>query len=215
MGRSKTLDCDGHPADDVPVPDSSHHHSFPSVLAAARAGADWAWSRLYGDLAGPLRGYLATSGAAEPDDLLGEVFLQVVRDLPRFSGDELALRAWVFSIARHRLLDDVRARKRRPVAPAPPETLDRAAVPDAADATLDRLADRRLREIVLLLAPDQRDVLLLRIFGDLTVLEISAALGKRSGAVKALQRRGLAALCRELERQGVPLTGVATLGKAG
>lgn len=189
--------------------------TFPSLLSAARGGADWAWTRLYDGLAGPVRGYVRSAGAAEPDDLVGEIFLQVVRDLPRFSGDDVAFRAWVFTIARHRLLDDVRARKRRPVEPSPAATFDRSAGPDAADETLDRLDDRRLRELVRQLVPDQRDVLLLRIFGDLTVPEIAAALGKRPGAVKALQRRGLAALCRELERQGVPLAGVPTLGEAG
>lgn len=46
------------------------------------------------------------------------------------------------------------------------------------------------------LPPDQRSVVLLRIIGDLTIEEIARAVGKRPGAVKALQRRGL----RRLER---------------
>ena len=41
------------------------------------------------------------------------------------------------------------------------------------------------------LPPDQRAVLLLRILGDMTIEEIARAVGKRPGAVKALQRRGL------------------------
>jgi DNA-directed RNA polymerase specialized sigma24 family protein len=48
-------------------------------------------------------------------------------------------------------------------------------------------------------------VLTLRILGDLTVAQVAALIGKRPGAVKALQRRGLAAVQRELERRGVPL----------
>lgn len=55
------------------------------------------------------------------------------------------------------------------------------------------------------LAPDQRDVLLLRIVADLTIEQIAQLLGKRPGAVKALQRRGLAAVKRALDQQGVPL----------
>ena len=39
--------------------------------------------------------------------------------------------------------------------------------------------------------PDPRAVILLRIIGDLTIEEIARAVGKRPGAVKALQRRGL------------------------
>jgi RNA polymerase sigma-70 factor (ECF subfamily) len=39
----------------------------------------------------------------------------------------------------------------------------------------------------------------------MTIEEVAGALGKRPGAVKALQRRGLAALQREIEREGVTL----------
>ena len=44
--------------------------------------------------------------------------------------------------------------------------------------------------------PDQRSVLLLRILGDMTVEEVARAVGKRPGAVKALQRRGLKRVSR-------------------
>jgi DNA-directed RNA polymerase specialized sigma24 family protein len=48
-------------------------------------------------------------------------------------------------------------------------------------------------------------VLLLRILGDLSIEDTAVAVGKRPGAVKQLQRRGLATLKRELERKGVTL----------
>jgi RNA polymerase sigma-70 factor, ECF subfamily len=78
---------------------------FPQVLDAARLGADWAWAAVYRDLAPSARGYLRARGAPDPDDVVGEAFLQVVRDLPRFEGGERELRAWVFTIVHHRLLD--------------------------------------------------------------------------------------------------------------
>ena len=164
-------------------------HGFESVLSAARAGADWAWGRIYADLAGPVVGYLRAHGAAEPDDVAGEVFLQVVRDLPRFSGDERDFRAWVFTIVHRRLLDERRRRARKP-ASALPEGFDPAGGDVAEDAT--ELLDRaRVVELLADLPPDQRSVLLLRILGDMTIEEVAAAMGKRVGAVKALQRRGL------------------------
>jgi RNA polymerase sigma-70 factor (ECF subfamily) len=55
------------------------------------------------------------------------------------------------------------------------------------------------------LPPDQRDVLLLRLVGDMTVEQVAASLDKSRGAVKALQRRALVRLRSEIERQGVPL----------
>jgi RNA polymerase sigma factor (sigma-70 family) len=56
------------------------------------------------------------------------------------------------------------------------------------------------------LSLDQRNVLLLRIVGGLTVTEVAHALGKRQGAVKALQARGLAAIRKEMSTRGVTLS---------
>jgi RNA polymerase sigma-70 factor (ECF subfamily) len=166
--------------------------AFDSVLVAARAGADWAWERIYADLSGSVVGYLRVHGAAEPDDLAGEVFLQVVRDLHRFSGDERDFRAWVFTIVHRRLQDERRRRGRKPTVPLPehedgPEIVGG----DVADDALTSLDHRRVVELLADLPADQRSVLLLRILGDMTIEEIAAAVGKRPGAVKALQRRGL------------------------
>jgi RNA polymerase sigma factor (sigma-70 family) len=52
------------------------------------------------------------------------------------------------------------------------------------------------------LPPDQREVLLLRMSGGLTAPEVAAVLGKTTGAVKALQHRGLASLARLLVSRG-------------
>ena len=73
--------------------------SFHSVLIAARAGGEWAWTRIYDDLAPVITGYLRARGAGEPEDLLGEVFLQAVRNLSSFDGDEGNFRSWIFTIA--------------------------------------------------------------------------------------------------------------------
>jgi RNA polymerase sigma factor (sigma-70 family) len=175
--------------------------TFQSTLLAARAGADWAWEAIYSDLAPRVRGYLIARGAPEPDDVLGETFLQVVRDLASFKGGDREFRAWVFGIANHRFLDDRRRRLRRPVDPEPDASIAAAGpVGDVEEEALDRLASDRVRRIIGGLVPDQRNVLLLRILGGLTVDEVARAIGKRPGAVKALQRRGLAAIRRELDR---------------
>jgi RNA polymerase sigma-70 factor (ECF subfamily) len=179
---------------------------FAQILAAARTGAGWAWTGLYRDLAPSVRGYLRARGATEPDDLLGEVFLQVVRDLHRFDGDERQFRTWIFTIVHHRLLDDRRRQLRRPVRTAPDDVLARAGdIGDVEDEAISRLTVSRLRELVGRLSPDQQDVLLLRLFGDLSVPDVAAIVGKRPGAVKAVLRRGLASLRREITKEGVSI----------
>jgi RNA polymerase sigma factor (sigma-70 family) len=179
---------------------------FRALLEAAREGSEPAWSTIYGGYAPMVLGYLRANRAPEPDDTLSEVFLQVARDLERFEGDERAFRAWVFTIAHHRMVDARRHHARRPVEPVPeppePETVE---LDDAADQALARIGAEEVHRILEALSPDQRAVLLLRVLGELTVDEVASALGKRPGAVKALQRRGLVAIRRELARQGVTL----------
>jgi RNA polymerase sigma factor (sigma-70 family) len=177
---------------------------FPGVLAAAQAGEERAWAALYDELSGRLLRYLRARGAREPDDLVGEVFVHLARGLGCFRGDEAALRGWAFLIARNRLLDEHRRGRRRPVEPL--DDVDDRALAGGRDTegeALARLGSARLHHLLDALTPDQRDVLLLRIVGDLSLEQVADALGKRVGAVTQLQRRALATLRRELEREGV------------
>jgi len=178
---------------------------FITLLAAAREGSEAAWQELYTGLAPVLLGYLRANAAPDPEDVLSEVFLQVARDVPRFDGDERGFRSWVFTIAHHRLIDARRHSARRPVdlSPDPPEPGGWAE--DAADEALARIGTDEVKRVLEALSPEQRSVLLLRVVGDLSIEDVAKAMGKRTGAVKALQRRGLAAVKRELGRRGVPL----------
>lgn len=177
--------------------------SFDDVLEAARAGGEWAWEQLYNDLAPVVLGYLRKLRASDPEDLLGETFVHIVRRIDDFRGDESGFRSWVFVIAHHRFLDERRRASRHPETPAPAEALDTRAPQDVEHAVLDRLATDRIAAILDTLTADQRAVLMLRIVGGLTVEEVARAVGKRPGAVKALQRRGLAVVREFL--QDVPL----------
>jgi RNA polymerase sigma-70 factor (ECF subfamily) len=178
---------------------------FLGLLAAAKDGDEDAWKALFDGLAPVVLGYLRTNGAPDADDVLGETFLQVARDIATFEGDEPGFRSWVFTIAHHRLIDARRHSARRPVelSPEPPEPEEPA--DDAAHEALARIGTARVRTILAELSDDQRAVLLLRFVADLSVEDVARAVGKRPGAVKALQRRGLAAVKRLLTRRGVSL----------
>jgi len=179
---------------------------FTVLLAAAREGSDDAWSEIYRELAPALLGYLRVSGEPEPEDALGEVFLQVARDVGGFDGEWESFRSWVFTIAHHRMIDAGRRRARRPVEPVadPPEP--RATPVDhASEQALARIGAEEVHRVLAALSENQRAVVLLRVIGDLSVEEVAQAIGKRPGAVKQLQRRGLAAAQRELEQRGESL----------
>ena len=178
---------------------------FDAVLAAAQVGAGWAAERIWISLAPKVAGYLRSQGSVEPDDLTSEVFLGVFRSLGSFSGSEEQFRSWVFTIAHRRLIDERRGTGRRPAPAWGVEPDDGPPGPSAEHEALQRLSAERVRGLCDRLVPDQRDVLLLRLVGGLTVQDVAATLGKSEGAVKALQRRALIALRRILDREGVPL----------
>jgi RNA polymerase sigma factor (sigma-70 family) len=172
---------------------------FSSVLGAARTGAEWAWTDLYRNFAPAVLGYLRAQRVPEPEDLTAEVFFQVVRSLGRFEGNESDFRSWLFVIAHRKIIDDSRARKRRPSEPAPHEVIEaRSSSGNVENEALDRLSEEYYRILMAELTADQRDVMLLRILGGLSVPEVAAAIGKRPGAVEALQRRAIARLRRRL-----------------
>jgi RNA polymerase sigma-70 factor (ECF subfamily) len=179
--------------------------AFPSILTAAQSGGSCAFERLYAAFAPPVAGYLRLQGAADPDDLTNEVFLNVFTALGSFTGDEGQFRSWVFTIAHHRLVDERRSAARRPQMTAEEVQEQPDVGGDVEDEVLRRLSVERIRTLCDRLAPDQRDVLLLRMLSAMTIEQVAEALGKPTTAVKSLQRRALAAIRRLIEREGVSL----------
>ena len=173
--------------------------AFDDVLAAAQAGAAWAFEVLYRDLSPVVTGYLRLHGAAEPDDLASETFLGVFTGLAAFHGDEEALRSWVFTIAHRRLIDDWRRRSRRPQLTDDAGDLTVHPGGDAEDDALVRVGTADVHRMCSELPDDQRSVLLLRVLADLTVEQVAQVMGRSVGAVKALQRRGLRTLRDRLD----------------
>ncbi len=145
---------------------------------------------MYAALAPAVLGYFRSHRMRDPEGLTGDVFVSVTEKLGRFRGDDDQLRRWVFTIAHHRRVDEIRRSARRPEVltdqPGSPPTRD----PDPFDpALVDALAH---------LTPEQRDVVVLRFVADLSIDAVARVMGKRSGAVKMLQARGLEALVGEL-----------------
>jgi len=176
---------------------------FEAVLEGAQNHEPWALERIYRSLSPVVTGYLRLQGCREPEDQTSEVFLGVLRNLPRFDGGESAFRSWVMTIAHHRLVDERRRTARQPPAEPLSDVTEPEADEDVPEAVDLHLAAEQIDKLCHRLAPDQRDVLLLRLSGQMTVDEAATALGKTTGAVRSLQNRGFAAIGRLLDREGV------------
>lgn len=171
---------------------------FAQVLLAAGQGDELAWAEIYRDLAPGVLRFLQAQGTPDPEDCLGDSFLEVVRNLHRFEGDEPAFRAWVFTIARARLVDIWRRAGRRPKTSSedPESAADRSHHHGGADD--DLLQRRSVAHILQSLTLDQRSVLLLRVVHRFSIHETAVILGKGEGAVKLLHHRAIRSLRRTL-----------------
>ena len=159
--------------------------AFESVLRAAQAGGEWAWTRLYEMLSPGVLGYLRKQGSSDPEALLGEVWIHVARGIDRFEGPESAFRAWVFKIAHHRLVDEWRSNARRPTVLMPTDELPDEGVP------ADEGFDASVYEMLDSLTDEQKSVMLLRYGADLSIEQTAEALDKEPNAVKGLQHRAV------------------------
>ena len=177
------------------------------TIQAARGQDGRALRRIFDVLAPAVLGYARGQGVEDPDALANETLYRALRDIGSFEGEPTQFRSWVFTIAHNLIIDDRRRRGRRP------DTieLDRArSRPDGtfvAEAALDRIEAAETIRWIADLPVGQRSVLLLRLVSDLPIAEVALILGKSQGAVKALHRRGLAALRRRNLSGGVSSDG--------
>ncbi len=168
---------------------------FKSVLKRARSGDEPAWADLYAWLAPQVLGFLRSGRVPDPEDVLGDVFLELARSIDRFQGDARGFRAWVFTIARSRRVDSIRKVSRRTEEPLP-SSLSETLVSHA-DVEGEALATIGLEELLVVLdrlTDDQSEVIVLKALGGLTAREVGEITGRSTAAVEQLQHRALASL---------------------
>ncbi|NLI78782.1 MAG: sigma-70 family RNA polymerase sigma factor [Candidatus Riflebacteria bacterium] len=112
---------------------------------------------------------------APVEDLAQEVFWNVYQALPRFTGTHLA--AWIAQIARHRCIDEIRARSRR--VRTVDEEAGRAAPAVEAEESLGEVPD-----VLRGLSPIERQVMMLRIIDRMSYAEIATATGRSEGSLR-------------------------------
>jgi len=188
----------------APGDTSPRMQNFETLLAAAQAGAAWACTEVWIEYSPAVAAFLRARGSREPDDVTSEVFIAVFEQLPKFVGGPAELRSFVFSIAYRRLVDELRMRSRRGEHAEFTAGIDPRHTESAEQAALTRLGDASALGLLDTLPAEQRDVMVLRIVADLTVEQIAEIVGKRPGAVKALQRRALENLRKRISPTRTP-----------
>jgi RNA polymerase sigma-70 factor (ECF subfamily) len=183
---------------------------FSALLDRARVGDRDALGELWRRWNPAVLRYLRGRRVPEPEDVASSTWLDVARGLSRFSGDEDNFRCWLFTIAYRRATDAARRRPVPQVAEVGPEARTVGSV-ERAGPEEEVMGDAQLREairLIGLLPPDQADVVLLRVLGDLDVATVAEIVGKSPGHVRVLAHRGLARLADLLtspgESQGIP-----------
>ncbi|MCZ2811475.1 sigma-70 family RNA polymerase sigma factor [Modestobacter sp. VKM Ac-2979] len=164
-----------------------------ALVGRAQAGDADGFGQLYDRYADVVHRYLSRRVAdqATAEDLTSETFARALRriDSLTFQGPDVG--AWLISIARNIALDHVKSgRHRLEVLTADMRDADRA-TDGPEDAVLQRLANVDLLAGVRLLSADQRQCVVLRFFQGLSVAETATAMGRKDGAVKALQHRAV------------------------
>ena len=175
------------------------------VLARARAGDDAAFLELWRGLQPRLLRYLQVLGCDDPDDVASETWLQVVRDLHRFSGDEEEFRRWLFTVGRNRAIDAARARTRRRVSPVADGLDGFADGQTVEEQVLDGMSVKKAIGLLAGLSQDQAEAVALRVIAGLDTDAVARILRKSPGAVRAALHRGLRTLSedpriREIEK---------------
>ncbi len=179
---------------------------FAGVLAAAQGGSETAFTRLWRDANPALLRYLKVVAADSAEDVASETWVQVVRGLAAFRGDEAAWRAWLFTTARRRAIDAIRRGARHPQAPLEDLPPSRHPVaPDPAELVLEHLGTQSAIALVSRLPPLQAEVIMLRVVAGLDTEAVARLLGKSPGAIRVAAHRGLRRLAEILAEAGVTL----------
>jgi RNA polymerase sigma-70 factor (ECF subfamily) len=168
------------------------------ALEQARHGDEAGFAELWRTLHPPLLRYLTVRGDEAPEDIAAETWLQVVRDLRGFRGGVPEFRAWLFTVARHRAVDQGRARAARPAVPvADPQDPRAETAPSAEQHAVEREATEAALRLVATLPAEQAELVMLRVVAGLDVAAVAELVGKKPGTVRVAVHRALKSLSRD------------------
>jgi len=196
----------GHPARSVPRA-APAHASDPDhdVLRLAQCGDCAGALQLLMQRHGDIVHRYCRAGLRDldlADDVHQQVFLEAYRDLLRFSGRS-SVRTWLLSIARHRVLDASKARRRAHARASDAELADVTNAPDPRPSAAESFDDMRLRQALAAslqgLSIEVRNAVLLRFQQDLSYEDMAEVCGQKPATLQARVTRALPLLRKWIE----------------
>jgi RNA polymerase sigma-70 factor (ECF subfamily) len=181
-------------------------HQEQRLVERAQAGDASALALLYEGYFDKIYRYVAlrVGDTAEAEDITEEVFLKMLEAIGTFRFTGAPFSSWLFRIAHNQVVDHHRRLGRRPAAAL--EAADNLpANEDPVSATETRIHLNEFGAALQQVTEAQRQVIALRFGASLSIAEVAQVMGKREGAIKALQHSAVQALRRSLARQGSDL----------
>jgi RNA polymerase sigma-70 factor (ECF subfamily) len=171
------------------------------LLRLAKAGDGEAFAQLYDDSIERIYRYIyfRVTDEQTAEDLTSQVFFKAWENLERCKSTGAPFIAWLYTIARNAVIDYYRTRKNTV---ALEEASSLASEEPAPDEEIElQFETESLRQALQELTEDQQQVIILKFIAGMSTDEIAEHLGKRAGAVRALQMRALQALAGIMEEE--------------
>ncbi|MHB8618527.1 MAG: sigma-70 family RNA polymerase sigma factor [Chloroflexota bacterium] len=187
------------------VPSEDKPDRVGDLVERASRGSGEAFGQLYQIYVDRIYTYIyyKTGHSIDAEDLTEQVFIKAWEAIGRFRPEGKPFAAWLFKVARNVVIDHYRTRKNN-------TDLTEVMAVVASDGDPEDAAQRKATKQVLMgairrLTDEQQQVIVLKFIDGMDNTEISATMGKKEGAIRALQYRALLALQRILqdERYGL------------
>ncbi|WP_182883196.1 sigma-70 family RNA polymerase sigma factor [Microbispora sp. H10949] len=184
----------------------SHEHDrendeMRSLVLRAKTGDSEAFGLLYDHYLDLVYRYVyfRVGSHALAEDLTSDTFLRALRGIADFTWQGRDFGAWLVTIARNLITDHYKSGRNRlevTTAVILDTPLDGPHIPE--NAVVANMVNERLMQALKQLGPEQQECVILRFVEGMSLAETAKIMGKKAGAIKALQFRAIRALARAL-----------------
>jgi RNA polymerase sigma-70 factor (ECF subfamily) len=184
-----------NPQLNLPIPEEGH------LVRQAQSGHPEAFAQLYDAYLDRVYRYIffRVSDDQTAEDLSSQVFLKAWEGLDRYHMNGSPFVAWLYTIAHNVVIDHYRTRRE---CVALDDIVPLAATDDSLDEQIAVMFDlETMRDVLQILNEEQQQVLTLRFIAELSTENIATIMGKREGAIRAMQMRALQMMAKHMQER--------------